>query len=1203
MKEEGRISSIEDFIRPHPTTDTRQPHHAQLSQRSSEYTEFDRGEDEDIEMRSSTDTDSDEKRRPLLEKAAPTSTDQTTRKIYSNDFSKNQTEFQYPDNYISTAKYTVWNFVFKNLFEQFQRVANVYFLIISILQLIDDLSPTGKYTTITPLTIVLTVTAIKDAYEDYKRHQSDKEVNNRMANIIRDGCEMTVTWAGIQTGDIVFLRKGDLVPADLVLISSSEPSGSCYIETSSLDGETNLKIRKAVPVTMEMRSSEQMMALNVTVECEAPNNRLYHFEGSMEISGDCVPVSDENIMLRGVSLRNTRWIYGLAVYTGVDSKLAKNSSAAPHKKSKVERLTNIQIGFIFLLLFVLCIICAIGLGIWSSQNSDGSWYLHLSSNSGVQSVLGFFTFLILFNNLIPISLYVSMEMVKVIQAFFITNDIEMYHEPSDTTAVARTSSLNEELGQIEFVFSDKTGTLTENRLEFLKCSIGKECYGEGTTEIGLAVAKREGRMIVDTRPPDHLERYGMAFFDSRLVDGKWKEQENWKEILEFLVMLAVCHSVVPEEGMSASRDDITYQASSPDDEALVMFARRLGVFFCQRTPTHVHVRINGEDREFRLLNVLEFTSDRKRMSVIVKHPDGKIVLYCKGADSVILERLAKDQEHLDCTMSYLEGFAGDGLRTLCCAKSELEEKVWSEWNARYERAMLAIENRTELLEEVAEEIEHDLVLIGATAIEDKLQQGVPDTIAQLAEAGIRTWVLTGDKRETAINIGFACALLDNTMNTISLRSETHSGLEFEIEEKKRELNESLSRGQSCGLVVEGRVLGVALEECPSKFLELAEKCRSVICCRVSPLQKALVVRLVRTERKHVTLAVGDGANDVSMIQAAHVGIGISGVEGLQAARAADYSIAQFRFLRKLLLVHGRWNYRRTSKLIMYSFYKNMTMFFTQFWFVFLNGFSGQTLYEKWTLSMYNVLFTAFPVLAMAVFDRDISSRAAMKFPKLYYQGRKNKLFLPRVFWGYVLNAIFHSAICFWIPYFSLRETNWSSDGRGAGLWQHGLVVYTGVIFTVTLKLALETSTWTRWNHVTTWGSILIWFVYLSIYSSLYSFMAFSDFSTLYFTFFEVFISPRYWLVIILVPVMALMRDVIFKYYKRNVRGKGDRGLFYTVQRLFRGGSFDDMAPSTIDAVQHPNSEIQKTILFTANGEHEKRMHKGTRFPFTKFEFI
>ena len=537
----------------------------------------------------------------------------------------------------------------------------------------------------------------------------------------------------------------------------------------------------------------------------------------------------------------------------------------------------------------------------------------------------------------------------------------------------------------------------------MKCSIGGQVYGTGVTEIAMASAKREGRILTDTRPLHIRNNPNFQFYDERMNGGAWKNSDNRAAILEFLTLLAVCHTVIPERAKS---QEIIYQASSPDEAALVTAAKYLGAEFISRTPSELTIKVLGVEETYQILDIIEFSSDRKRQSVIVRDTQGKLVLLSKGADSVLYPLLRQPQTYGEVTLKHLEEFATEGLRTLLCAKVYLDESEYARWHEEYEEAKTSLEDRTRKVETVAAMIEKNMDLIGATGIEDKLQSGVADTIFELGNAGIKIWVLTGDKLETAINIGYACDLLNSAMSILIIDGHSYQEVREFLERSLNAAEHSNESEDVLGLVVDGERLHTILEDAALRelFLHLAVKCKSVVCCRVSPKQKADVVLLVKQNVDSVTLAIGDGANDVSMIQSAHVGIGISGVEGLQAANSSDYSIGQFRFLKRLLLVHGRWSYRRVSKLVLYCFYKNSILYLTQLWFVFFNGYSGTSIHDRWTIGLYNLVFSCMPVLVLAVLDRDVPASVAERYPELYFQGHKNSFVSISLFSLTLLNS-------------------------------------------------------------------------------------------------------------------------------------------------------------------------------------------------------
>ncbi|KAG2074889.1 Ca-transporting ATPase [Suillus decipiens] len=1023
----------------------------------------------------------------------------------------------YCSNFVSTSKYNMISFLPKFLTEQFSKYANLFFLFTACIQQIPGVSPTNQYTTIVPLALVLLASAFKEVQEDLKRHQSDSQLNARLSKALSGNTFAARKWKDLCVGDIVRVESDEFIPADLVLISSSEPEGLCYIETSNLDGETNLKIKQASPQTYSLTSASLASALHGTLRSEQPNNSLYTYEGTLELLSNMnvsktMTLSPDQMLLRGAQLRNT---LDKAYLKCIMSDLSFNAnlgySMAPIRHTAVEHQVNIHI--IFLYLLALSLGSTIGTSINTWFLSDQQW-----SKVVMEDIL---TFIILYNNLIPISLIITMEGVKFQQAQLINADLDMYYALSDTPALCRTSSLVEELGQIEFVFSDKTGTLTRNEMEFKKCSVAGIAYAD---------VAEEGREE-DEGTKTFEELRDLLYGDAGKPVGTGTIEDREREVArEFVALLAVCHTVIPEV-----RDGKThYQASSPDEAALVAGAEMLGYQFHTRKPRSVFLSINNDPAEYEILNVCEFNSTRKRMSTIVRTPSGSIKLFCKGADTVILERLAKAQPYTEKTLIHLEDYATEGLRTLCIAYRDIPEAEYRQWATIYEQAAATINGRADALDSAAELIEKDMVLLGATAIEDKLQDGVPDTIHTLQMAGIKIWVLTGDRQETAINIGMSCRLISESMNLVIVNEDNSRDTADFIQKRLSAIKNQRSTGEleDLALVIDGKSLGFALEKELSKsFLELALMCRAVICCRVSPLQKALVVKLVKKNQKSILLAIGDGANDVSMIQAAHVGVGISGVEGLQAARSADVAISQFRFLKKLLLVHGAWSYQRLSKLILYSFYKNITLYMTQFWYSFFNNFSGQIAYESWTISFYNVIFTVLPPLVIGVFDQFVSARILDRYPQLYALGQKNVFFTKTAFWLWVGNALYHSLILFTFTVILFWGDLKQATGLDSGHWFWGAMLYLAVLLTVLGKAALVSDLWTKYTVAAIPGS----FVFTMLFLPLYAVVAPAiGFSTEYYG-----LVPRLWtdavfyFVLILVPIVCLTRDFVWKYYRRT----------------------------------------------------------------------
>ncbi|KAG8456790.1 hypothetical protein GDO86_002538 [Hymenochirus boettgeri] len=935
---------------------------------------------------------------------------------------------KYAGNAIKTYKYNPITFLPLNLFEQFKRAANAYFLVLLILQTIPQISTVTWSTTLIPLLLVLGITAIKDLVDDIARHRMDNEINNRPTEVMNNGRFEKTKWKHIRVGNIIRIKKNDFIPADVLLLSSSDPNSLCYVETAELDGETNLKFKMSLEITDKLLQEEKALAeFDGMVGCEEPNNRLDKFLGTLYWRHMSYGLDADKILLRGCTVRNTEYCHALVIFAGADTKIMRNSGKTRLKRTKIDYLMNYMVYTIFILLILAAAGLAIGQTFWDAKlgGPNISWYLYDGKDysPSYRGFLAFWGYIIVLNTMVPISLYVSVEVIRLGQSYFINWDLQMYFSAKDTPAKARTTTLNEQLGQIQYIFSDKTGTLTQNIMTFKKCTIGGTTYGQDKEE-----NLKSGPTLVDFSW-NPLADPSFTFNDQYLIEQirSGKDRDVW----QFFKLLALCHTVMAEK----KDGELTYQAASPDEGALVTAARNFGFVFLSRTQSSVTISEMGTQKTYEVLGILDFNSDRKRMSIIVREPDGHIKLYCKGADTVIYERLHPDNPRKDETQKALDLFANETLRTLCLCYKDISQEEFDSWNKKYLAASVATFNRDEELDKVYEQIETNLVLIGATAIEDKLQDGVPQTIFNLAKADIKIWVLTGDKKETAENIGFSCELLTDETEILYGEQVTEI-LHTRMENQKNRMAGSAGAPQSIqeepylphnkkhALIITGSWLNEILLEKKKKrkrllkfpprrtkeekekdlqekrkayplkeqrqksFVDLACECSSVICCRVTPKQKAMVVDLVKRYKKAVTLAIGDGANDVNMIKTAHIGVGISGQEGMQAVMSSDYSFGQFRYLQRLLLVHGRWSYIRMCKFLRYFFYKNFSFTLVHFWYSFFNGFSAQPVYEDWFIALYNVLYSSLPVLLVGLMDQDVSDKLSLRFPSLYIPGQE-----------------------------------------------------------------------------------------------------------------------------------------------------------------------------------------------------------------------
>ncbi|OXB82468.1 UNVERIFIED_CONTAM: hypothetical protein H355_000726 [Colinus virginianus] len=1003
---------------------------------------------------------------------------------------------KFADNRIISSKYTVWNFVPKNLFEQFRRVANFYFLIIFLVQLMID-TPTSPITSGLPLFFVITVTAIKQGYEDWLRHKADNEVNGAPVYVVRSGGLVKTRSKNIRVGDIVRVAKDETFPVDLVLLSSDRVDGSCHVTTASLDGETNLKTHVAVPETAVLQSVANLDKLVAVIECQQPEADLYRFVGRITISQQMEEI--------------------------------------------VRSMNSFLIIYLIILLFEAILSTILKYAWQAEEKWDEPWYNgktehERNSSKILRFISDFLAFLVLYNFIIPISLYVTVEMQKFLGSFFIGWDLDLYHEETNQRAQVNTSDLNEELGQVEYVFTDKTGTLTENEMQFRECSIN-----------GVKYQEVNGKLTPEG-------------FSEDSPDGNRHTLMKEEEL--FLKAVCLCHTVQINADQTDGADGpwhangiaspLEYYASSPDEKALVEAASRVGVVFMGTSGDSMEVKSLGKPERYRLLHVLEFDPNRRRMSVIVESPSGEKLLFTKGAESSILPR-SKSGE-IDKTRIHVDEFALKGLRTLCVAYRRFTPEEYQEISKRLHEARTALQQREERLADVFNFIERDLELLGATGVEDKLQEKVQETIEALRLAGIKVWVLTGDKHETAVSVSLSCGHFHRTMNILELVQHKSDST---CAEQLRQLAKRIKEDHVIqhGLVVDGTSLSLALREHEKLFMDVCKNCSAVLCCRMAPLQKAKVVRLLKTSpEKPITLAIGDGANDVSMIQEAHVGIGIMGKEGRQAVRNSDYAIARFKFLSKLLFVHGHFYYIRIATLVQYFFYKWRINCFPHFLFFrmcallrhnfyisssvcFHNSnlyFHFQTLYDSVYLTLYNICFTSLPVLIYSLFEQHVHPHVLQSKPVLYRDISKNAHLGYKPFLYWTILGFLHAFVFFYGSYLLMGEdTSLLGNGQMFGNWTFGTLVFTVMVITVTMKMALETHFWTWINHFVTWGSIVFYFIFSLFYGGIiWPFLHTQD---MYFVFVQLLSSGSAWFAIILIVVACLFLDVVKKVLYRHLQ--------------------------------------------------------------------
>ena len=1154
------------------------------------------------------------------------------------------------DNTITTTKYSILSFLPLSLIIQFRRAANIYFLIISILTCL-DFSPKKPSSMIGTFVFVLIATMIKEFFEDYNRYKQDKLSNERLIFKLYSNGWQKVKCSSLKSGNIVKIHKEEEFSADCLITKSSNENGYCFIDTKNLDGETNLKEKSAIE---EYKSIEDFRTFNGIIRCDKSNEYLHKFEGVInnnyneevninttnkniiknsisknvtekndfnisklynknKIQNQTLFVNVKNMVLKGCTLKNTDYIIGIVVYTGKNTKIMKNSKHPKIKVSKILKIMNVLLYTLFVFTLVICIVLSglsVKFKIDSGNDREYIFNEHLDTLSQKSNILYFFIriiiFFVLYSNIIPISLYVALEIIKIFQGILIYYDNDLFDLETAKPSKCRATDLIEELGQVEFIFSDKTGTLTQNSMVLKKCFIGLELYGNTVYESDQSssicnssnnfnnnlkknksillnnnnlnlnnnannnnnnqysnvnnVSNSNNALNVKELNNDFVKSINNKSIFSCVSKSTFKNKENSKftingdksiynllkigkelidknneslslydksvleqyyKILDFYTNINVCHSVFPE----TTDKGIEYQGASPDDIALVKGASQLGFVFESKDFNKLIIKneIINTTNHYEVVVEMPFDSDRKRMSVIVKDLEtNKYILYSKGADVTMNDRIDWELTSFSEKELYKEVMdilCKEGYRCLVFAQKEIKEKDFKRWYSLYSSS----QSKGRDVSKFYEEIEIDLRYTGLSAIEDKLQDGVGSTIYSLINCNIRVWVLTGDKQDTAIEVAKSCKLIledtiiiklidpenveetiinlikyygfdsndllgsniiENILTESTIDAAEKNIIKFNDLKYLKERFKNLNSGIESAFIIDGFCLEIVLSSVhlSSAFFYLASACSSVVCCRVSPKQKSRVVKLAKTHGNWITLSIGDGANDVPMIMQAHIGVGIQGKEGTQAVRSSDFSIGQFKFLEKLLLEHGKNGYIKVSKFICYYFYKNILVALTEFYFSFYNGFSGQIFFADYLTTMYNAFFTSWPCLFTFIFEKEHNVYLVRKFPVLYQSGQLNCYFNLKIFWSYILYSIFHSTMCFYIPFYCLKGVI-NSEGFYYNLWYVSTISFSIVIHVATLKLFVISEFWNIVNIFGGFFAIIFYYFVLFLLSN------------------------------------------------------------------------------------------------------------------------
>ena len=998
----------------------------------------------------------------------------------------------YETNKISTSKYTLLNIIPKILMEQLSRICNIYLLIIALFQSIKSISYTDGYPLVLiPLTSIILLNGFKDYLEDRKRKISDNIENNNEILIYNQTAKRFIQdiWENIKLGDIIKVKKEDKFPCDLIFIQSSpEAKGQCKVDTKNINGETNLHIKKINP-KLNIRNLSEINHLCIA---KKPNEHIYEFEAilhKIEFNNNILDINKDdsyyfnydNFILRGSSLRQTEYIIGIAVYIGHNTKSMKNNPLAKQKISKLEKAMNYQILFIFIFQIILSILASlINIIIFYSNNNFIDKFVKIAENNDnffVRFIKMIGTWTLLLTNFVPIPLLSTLEFIKFFQAMFISFDVDIIDKNTMAKVKVQSSTLNDELGQINYIFTDKTGTLTKNNMQFKAFTVGEKSFGN----IDNNDEKKGKYELIDMY--GKITNMGFTDVNNELRNELINKDKNGNYLIEhFFLNILLNNSALIDNKKFHNNREIEYLCNSSDEKCLLNFARYCGYTFVDRTVDNI-ISIEKIVEQTKLIkinysvsNILEFTSERQRMSVIMKSKDIKgndnYLLYIKGSDYMLNKRAVnKDSNIYKNIFNKVKEYSDKGFRILVFGYKVISQEEYNKFNDKYKEIIFDINHKDSDIYDLYDEIEQDIQLLGVTAIEDELQNNVEESINKFLSIGIKICMLTGDKIETAKSIASNCNLIKNDMNFIDLIHPFDSIPQLTNNLDKIYADISNNKKNNC-LIITGEVFFqiVSNKTTINLFSQLFSLSETIICCRISPKQKAQIVHIIKEfNPEKIILAVGDGANDVGMILESDVGIGIQGKEGVEASRASDYSLPEFSFLQKLLLYHGREDYRRNAGYIIYEFYKNIVFTAPFIYFGFFSFFSGESFYDKFLIQFFDMFFSVMPMCYFAIFDKEYDNDVYTKKPELYLAGINQIYFNTKLFWKEMLMGFIEGLVITinaWVLY------NYNNEGYiDNDIISLGVVVFSGVVIDINVKVL------TRANVI---DYFLVGFIILSV---------------------------------------------------------------------------------------------------------------------------
>ena len=804
----------------------------------------------------------------------------TQRKLFVDlqDGTKVDQPEKFCDNSVRTTQYTLITFLPFALLNQYKNPFNIYFLVSMVIDCIPSISSINTATTIIPVVIIMIINLIREAVEDYRKYLNDKSVNEslnyvyKLPKFLKQKCEL------INVGNIVRVKKNETIPADLLIIKTSLKSGFCYMQTTNLDGETSLKPREALNFTQQKVRYESPKTFknilssqneNCFIEVDIPSASIYEINGTIFFKKQKFYFDSKNILLKGSRLKSVDYAFGIAIYTGKDTKLMKNINRTKLKQSDIDRILLYIIIFLIGLSILVTLISSIigivrrnkGLPDYDDNDMKEAYIFYYRKGSSKENALetiriiaGHFHLL----TVIPISIMIINAVIKVFQSAYLEFSQQYKEDPGDKIKCYSTT-LIEQLGKVKYIFSDKTGTITKNELIFQGCSIYGKLFDNTVSNKGIIKPEKISTMPIPiglrtdlsltqgvTYSQDQKDgnekvnsyigtttSLNTGYTGNETINGKSKIIPNFcfdyfyeclsnkkskinlqiegeekppfithnEAIKQFLLNIVLNHDVLIEK--RTEKNNVIYQGISPDEVTLVSIANELGYTFLSRENEKIIIEIydykknEKELSEYQVLKKFDFTSERQSSAIIVRDlKTNKILLYIKGSDRKIIQGIDSFSSKyiLPQTQEHVDKFAQKGFRTLCYSFKILEETEYHDWLKDYEEMKyLSIKDKSLIVElnKLIDKIESNTILLGATALEDKLQDRVKRDIKDFIEADINFWMITGDKLDTAETIGHSCGIISEDSEVFKIReNKDENQILEELEKIKKSINKA-----------------------------------------------------------------------------------------------------------------------------------------------------------------------------------------------------------------------------------------------------------------------------------------------------------------------------------------------------------------------------------------------------------------------------